>query len=185
MAKILTLALVKERTGIDPATGGTGGGIVNQNRGIYSSQGTFAVLQQQNSRTGLRMSDMRSAHSRAGSKFAKLYASFGLGIKLRQFGDNADALRDAFSYIKSGKLGLSVRASTASMNKELEKQNDIMLSQTLGQLYQGDAQIIQAMAMQGMPEELKEYYIETLRAAISRRSISRLCKTSAMTMLLA
>lgn len=160
----LTLALVKERTGIDPATGGTGGGIVNQKRGIYSSQGTFAVLQQQNSRTGLRMSDMRSAHSRAGSKFAKLYANFGLGIKLRQFGDNADALRDAFSNIKSGKLGLSVRASTASMNKELEKQNDIMLSQTLGQLYQGDAQIIQAMAMQGMPEELKEYYVETLRA---------------------
>lgn len=160
----LTLALVKERTGIDPATGGTGGGIVNQKRGIYSSQGTFAVLQQQNSRTGLRMSDMRSAHSRAGSKFAKLYASFGLGIKLRQFGDNADALRDAFDNIKSGKLGLSVRASTASMNKELEKQNDIMLSQTLSQLYQGDAQIIQAMAMQGMPEELKEYYIETLRA---------------------
>lgn len=160
----LTLALVKERTGIDPATGGTGGGIVNQKRGIYSSQGTFAVLQQQNSRTGLRMSDMRSAHSRAGSKFAKLYANFGLGKKLRQFGDNADALREAFDNIKSGKLGLSVRASTASMNKELEKQNDIMLSQTLNQLYQGDAQIIQAMSMQGMPKELMEYYVETLRA---------------------
>lgn len=160
----LSLALVKERTGIDPATGGTGGGIVNSKRGIYSSQGTFAVLQQQNSRTGLRMSDMRSAHSRAGSKFAKLYASFGLGTKLRQFGDNAEALKAAFENIKSGKLGLSVRASTASMNKELEKQNDIMLSQTLNQLYQGDAQIIQAMAMQGMPKELMEYYVDTLRA---------------------
>ena len=90
--------------------------------------------------------------------------SFGLGIKLRQFGDNADALRSAFENIKSGKLGLSVRASTASMNKELEKQNDIMLAQTLSQLYQGDAQLIQAMAMQGMPPELKEYYADTLRA---------------------
>ena len=160
----LSLALVKERTGIDPATGGTGGGIVNQKRGIYSSQGTFAVLQQQNSRTGLRMSDMRSAHSRAGSKFAKMYAHFGLGTKLRQFGDNADALREALENIKSGKLGLSVRASTASMNKELEKQNDIMLSQTLTGLYQADAQIIQSMSMQGMPEDLKEYYVEVLRA---------------------
>jgi hypothetical protein len=160
----LSLALVKERTGIDPATGGTGGGIVNAKRGIYSSQGTFAVLQQQNSRTGLRMSDMRSAHSRAGSKFAKMYAHFGLGKKLRQFGDNGAVLRSAFDNIKSGKLGLSVRASTASMNKELEKQNDIMLSQTLTGLYQADAQIIQSMSMQGMPDDLKEYYMEVLRA---------------------
>lgn len=160
----LSLALVKERTGIDPATGGTGGGIVNAKRGIYSSQGTFAVLQQQNSRTGLRMSDMRSAHSRAGSKFAKMYAHFGLGNKLRQFGDNAENLKAAFENIKSGKLGLSIRASTASLNKELEKQNDIMLSQTLTGLYQADAQIIQSMSMQGMPEELKEYYVEVLRA---------------------
>ena len=160
----LSLALVKERTGIDPATGGTGGGIVNAKRGIYSSQGTFAVLQQQNSRTGLRMSDMRSAHSRAGSKFAKMYASFGLGKKLRQFGDNAESLKAAFEAIKTGKLGLSVRASTASMNKELEKQNDIMLSQTLTGLYQADAQIIQSLGMQGMPDDLKEYYIEVLRA---------------------
>lgn len=160
----LSLALVKERTGIDPATGGTGGGIVNAKRGIYSSQGTFAVLQQQNSRTGLRMSDMRSAHSRAGSKFAKLYAHFGLGKKLRMFGDNSDTLRDALENIKSGKLGLSVRASTASMNKELEKQNDIMLSQTLTGLYQADAQIIQSLGMQGMPDDLKAYYTEVLRA---------------------
>jgi hypothetical protein len=160
----LSLALVKERTGIDPATGGTGGGIVNSKRGIYSSQGTFAVLQQQNSRTGLRMSDMRSAHSRAGSKFAKMYAAFGLGKKLRQFGDNAEALKEALENIKSGKLGLSVRASTASMNKELEKQNDIMLSQTLTQLYTQDAQIIQGMTMGGMPPDLQAYYIEVLRA---------------------
>lgn len=161
----MTLALIKERTGIDPATGGTGGGIVNQKRGIYSSQGTFAVLQQQNNRTGLRMSDMRSAHSRAGIKFAKLYSHFGLGKKLRQFGDNADVLRAAFENVKSGKLGISVRASTASMNKELEKQNDILLSQTLQQLYTADAQIIQALAtMQNMPDELKEYYIDTLKA---------------------
>lgn len=160
----LSLALVKERTGIDPATGGTGGGIVNSKRGIYSSQGTFAVLQQQNSRTGLRMSDMRSAHSRAGTKFAKMYAHFGIGKKLRQFGDNADNLKAAFDAIKSGKLGISVRASTSSTNKELEKQNDIMLSQTLTGLYQQDAQIIQAMSMQGMPDDLKDYYTKVLMA---------------------
>ena len=160
----LSLALVKERTGIDPATGGTGGGIVNAKRGIYSSQGTFAVLQQQNNRTALRMSDMRSAHSRVGSKLAKMYAYFGLGQKLRSFGANADDLKAALENIKSGKLGLNVRASTASMNKELEKQNDIMLATTLTQLYNGDAQIIQAMTTQGMPQQLMDYYKEVLTA---------------------
>lgn len=160
----LSLALVKERTGIDPAIGGTGGGIVNQKRGIYSSQGTFAVLQQQNSRTGLRMSDMRSAHSRAGDKFIKLYSSFGLGKKLRRFGSDADVLREALENVKSGKLGLSVRASTASMNKELEKQNDILLSNTLSQLYNQDAQIIQALGMPNMPQELAMYYMDVLKA---------------------
>jgi hypothetical protein len=93
-----------------------------------------------------------------------MYASFGLGKKLRQFGDNADALREAFENIKTGKLGLSVRASTASMNKELEKQNDIMLSQTLTQLYTQDAQVIQALGTPGIPPDLAQYYVEVLRA---------------------
>lgn len=160
----LSLALAKERTGIDPAIGGTGGGIVNQKRGIYSSQGTFAVLQQQNNRTGLRMSDMRAAHARAGRKFASMYAHFGIGQRMKKYGDQQAVLTAAFKNIKSGRLGLSIRPATASLNKELEKQNDILLSQTLERLYQGDAQIMQSLATQGMPEELKAYYTDVLKS---------------------
>src|SRR5208337_3400414 len=53
------MAIAKERTGVDPASGGTGGGIVNQKRGIYSAAGTSMVMMQQNSRNSLRMGDMR------------------------------------------------------------------------------------------------------------------------------
>jgi hypothetical protein len=160
----LTSAYAKERSGIDPATGGTGGGIVNNKRGIYSSQGTFAVMQQQNNRTGLRTSDMRSAHTRAGVKFAAMYAHFGIGAKLASYGKNVDTLQQAFRNVKSGKLGLLIRPASASINKEMEKQNDILMSQTLERLYAGDAQIIQSLTTAGMPPELKAYYIDVLKA---------------------
>jgi hypothetical protein len=160
----LTNAYAMARSGIDPATGGTGGGVVNAKRGVYSSGGTFAVLQQQNNRTSLRTSDMRAAHTRAGVKFANMYAYFGLGSKLRSFGRNAETLKNALRNIKSGKLGLLVRPSTASINKEMEKQNDIMLSQTLERLYAGDAQILQSLTTAGMPPDLAAYYKEVLKA---------------------
>src|SRR6185437_16073357 len=51
----LALALAKERSGVDPAIGGAGGGIVNAKRGIYSAQGTAIEMQQQNNRNNLRM----------------------------------------------------------------------------------------------------------------------------------
>jgi len=160
----LTLSLAKERSGIDPAIGGAGGGLVNQKRGIYSAQGTFAVMQQQNNRTSLRISDMRSAHARAGRKFAAMYSYFGIGPKLRKFGDNAEVLKQAFDNVKSGKLGLAIRPASASLNKEVEKQNDILLAQTMQQFYAADAQIIQALTTPGINAELAEYYTEMLKA---------------------
>ncbi len=163
-SETLTNAYAKERSGIDPAVGGTGGGVVNSKRGIYSSQGTFAVLQQQNNRTSLRTSDMRAAHARLGQKLAVMYANFGVGTKISKFGDKAAALEKAFANIKSGKLGMSMRAATASINKEMEKQNDILLSGTLQQMYSGDAQLIQALVTPGCPPELGQYYIEVMKA---------------------
>lgn len=160
----LTSAYAKERSGVDAAIGGTGGGIVNNKRGIYSSQGTFAVMQQQNNRTNLRTSDMRSAHTRAGNKFSKMYAHFGLGEKLRSFGKNADTLKQALDNVKSGKLGLLIRPTTASINKEMEKQNDILLAQLAEKLYAADAQVIQLLTTQQVPEDLKQYYIDVLKA---------------------
>ena len=163
-SETLTVGYSRERSGVAAAQGGAGGGIVNAKRGIYSAQGTFAAMQMQNNRTSLRTSDMRNAHTRAGAKLTQIYAHFGIGGKLRQFGNNADALQAALSSIKSGKLGLLIRPASASINKEMEKQNDMLLSGTLERMYAGDAQIIQSLSAQGMPEELKSYYIEILKA---------------------
>lgn len=160
----LTVSYAKERSGVDPAMGGTGGGIVNAKRGIYSASGTFAALQQQNNRTSLRTSDMRSAHTRLGNKLAQIYAHFGIGAKIKGYGNNVETIKAAMESLKTGQLGLLIRPASASINKEMEKQNDILLSQNLERLYAGDAQILQSLGTPNMPPELKQYYIEVLKA---------------------
>lgn len=160
----LTVSYAQQRSGIDPAIGGAGGGIVNPKRGVYSAQGTFAVMQQQNNRTGLRTSDMRNAHTRAGDKIARIYAHFGLGTRIRGYGHDAAVLSKAFEYLQRGKLGILIRPSSASINKEMEKQNDLLLTQHLERLYAGDAQVIQALANPQMPPELRQYYMDMLKA---------------------
>jgi hypothetical protein len=163
--EMLTLSLAKERSGVDPAIGGAGGGIVNPKRGVYSAQGTSIVMQQQNNRNNLRMSDMRSAHVRIGRKVLRLYSYFGVSAKrLRSYGDRSELLKTALESYKSGKLGLVIRPATASQNREMEKQNDILITSTLERLYAGDLQLMQAVMQQGAPPELVDYIKAQFRA---------------------
>jgi len=159
------MSCAKERAGIDPAIGGTGGGVVNAKRGIYSASGTSMVLIQQNNRNNLRMSDMRSAHVRIAIKLTEMFSNFGIGTKLKKYGDNSPTLAKALDAYKNGSLGFRLRPTTASNNKELERQNDILLAGALSRFYQENAQMIQAMtnAAQQMPQ-LAKYYGDVLLA---------------------
>jgi hypothetical protein len=156
------IACTKERAGVDPATGGSGGGIVNQKRGIYSAAGTSMVMAQANSRNNLRSSDMRSGHVRMGEKLGLLYATFGIGDKLRRYGSNADKLKAALEAVRKGDLGLRLRPTSASLNKELDRQNDILLSDRLERYYQTQAQTIEAMMNPQCPPPMKDYFAQVL-----------------------
>jgi len=158
------MAIAKERTGVDPSSGGTGGGVVNPKRGIYSAAGTSMVMMQANNRNNLRTGDMRSAHVKLGLKFLTMYANFGIGSKLAKYGAQAEKLKRALNMYKDGTLGLRLRPSSASMNKEMERQNDILLSDRLDRYYAAQTQIIQALGMPNIPEELKAYYFDMLLA---------------------
>lgn len=122
-------AMTNERSGIDPAISGTGSGVVNAKRGIYSSQGTMAVLQQQNNRSGLRMMDVRMAHMRLGRKLIDMYAFLGAGTKIRRYGEQSEILRKALDSVRQGNLGLVLKPTNASLNVESDRQNSILLSQ--------------------------------------------------------
>lgn len=160
----LTLALAKDRSGVDPAVGGAGGGIVNSKRGQYSAQGTAIAMQQSNNRNNLRLSDMRSAHVRMGRKILQQYATYGIERKTISYGDKAKILKLALENFRSGKLGLVIKPATASNNKELEKQNNLLLLSTMERIQQMDQQSVQGMSQNGIPPELKSYMIECLIA---------------------
>ena len=158
------MACAKERTGIDPAIGGQGGGVVNPKRGIYSAAGTSMVLAQQNNRNSLRTSDMRSAHVRIGQKLGTLYANFGIGNRIRRYASNSEILKNALESVRTGILTLKLRPTSASLNKELERQNDILLTDRLERYYQQQAQIIEAMMNPQAPPPLKEYFAQCIIA---------------------
>jgi len=159
------MAVAKERVGVDPAMGGTGGGIVNPKRGIYSAAGTSMVMSQQNNRNNLRTGDMRSAHVKLAMKFLTMYSSFGIGDKLKKYGTQADKLKKALQMYKEGTLGLRLRPASASANKELDRQNDILLSDKVDRFYAQEAQMVQAIMTQGITPELQKLYMDQLLGA--------------------
>lgn len=159
------IACAKERVGVDPAMGGTGGGIMNPKRGIYSAAGTSMVMAQANNRNNLRTGDMRSAHVKLGLKFLTMYSHFGIGDKLRKYGSDAKKLARALDLFKNEQLGLRLRPASASMNKELDRQNDILLSDRVDRFYQQQAQLIQAINTPNIPPALQKYYCDTLLGA--------------------
>lgn len=164
----LTISLAERRAGVEIGVGGSGGGTSNPKKGIYSAQGTFAVMQAGNKRNNLRTTDMRYAHIELGRLILKLNAHFGIGDKAKIFGKQEQYLRQALESVKAGKLCFPIRAASESVNKELEKQNLMLLVNVVKQHHMGIAQILPSlvgpMASQTDPET-KKYMLSMIKAA--------------------
>lgn len=161
----MSLQLAERRAGIDMGIQASGGGTQNPRKGVYSAMGTFSVMQQSNKRSNLRTTDMRYSHISLGRLVLKLYAYFGLGDKGRIFGKNEKFLVKALEAVKSGRLNFPVRASTASINRELEKQNDMLLVNVLRQHHMGIAQLMQSVVGGQVPPPLAKYLVKTIRSS--------------------
>lgn len=161
----LTLALARSRAGTDdPGFSGAGGDTVNKKGGL-SAMGTFSVMQAGNRRVNLNITDMRYTHLKLGRKFLNQYAAFGIGERMQAFGEKAQYLKLALENVRSGKLILPIKAATASINKELEKQNDMLLSQVMQRHHQGIAQIMQAVSNPSIPPEMKQFFVGWIDSA--------------------
>lgn len=155
----LTIALAKNLVGTnDPGVEGSGGGTVNK-KGAYSAMSTFSVMQAGNRRVNINITDFRYTHLKLGRKFLNQYCEFGIGERLRRFGNRAEALKKALQNVKSGRIELPIRAATASINKELEKQNDMLLTQVMQRHHMGVSQILQAVSNPQMPPEMKQFLV--------------------------
>jgi hypothetical protein len=165
----LLLELAERRSGVSPPQQGMGAGTMTK-RGIYSAMGTLSLLQEGNSRKDLNVSDMRDAHVRLMRLVSFQYGTMGLRGKfmerrLQLFGRKAEAIKMALKMIATKQLGLPCYASTASLNKEVEKQNDVMLTQIMARHYQMIAQLLGGMQGVMTPPQVKTYMQEVIVAS--------------------
>lgn len=139
----MSLELAEKRTGVSGPIQGTGSGF-NTKRGIYTAMGTLSLLQEGNTRTDLNITDMRDAHTRLGRLLCREYAVTGLGDRAVAWGDLGPKIEKALKALEAGQVAIPITAATSSVNREVEKQNDIMLSGLLTRHY---GQITQMMQM--------------------------------------
>jgi len=166
----LLLELAERRSGVSPPQQGMGAGVTTGKRGIYSAMGTLSLLQEGNSRKDLNVSDMRDAHVRLMRLISLQYGKFGGDSKhhdarLSLFGAKADKIKAALNLIATRRMGLPCYSSTASVNKEVEKQNDMMLSTIMARHYQMIAQLLGAMQSVMTPPQVKQYFVEVVVAS--------------------
>jgi hypothetical protein len=161
----LSLDLAEKRSGVSGPTQGMGSGMMSK-RGVYSSAGTLSLLQEGNTRTDLNITDIRYAHTKVGRVLSQEFAEFGPGNdRVRRFGMDAEKIKKAFELIQSGSINLPITAATASINREVEKQSDLMLTGVMQKHHQMVGQMLQAASNQFSPPEMKKYLFEAIDAA--------------------
>lgn len=161
----LTLDLAERRSGVSPPMQGYGAG-TNTKRGVYTAMGTLSLLQEGNRRTDLTIADMRYAHQQAGRVISAIYSYFGLDeTKLAAFGAMGQRIKAATQLIKEGKLILPIYSPTASVNREVEKQNDLLLTQVMARHYGMIGQLIQQTQNSTLPDPLKKYCAAVIEAS--------------------
>src|SRR6266436_1661654 len=159
----MTLSLAKARFGTDtPGSEGMGSGTVDR-KGNYNSMGTFSIMQAGNRRININVTDFRYMHLNLGQKFSNMYAAFGIGEnRLKYLGKQAEILQKALDNLKQGRIELPIKAATASINKEIEKQTGMLFNQVMQRHYGAIAQILQGIVNPVIPPEIKEFLIGSI-----------------------
>ena len=160
----MAIRLADERAGVGPSIQGMGTGSVNK-KGQYGSQGVLATMTEGNSRTNNRTSDFRHAHVKIVSLCTAMYGKMGTGRRGSMFGLNEDLLKEALDDYANHRVRIPIRAATASVNKEVEKQNLMLLKTTLMQHDANKIKMIQAIVSgQTIPPFAKKAMIAAVNA---------------------
>lgn len=153
-----------ERAGVAPSFSGAGSGGPNK-KGVYSAMGTMSVMQEGNSRTDMNLALFRNAHVMLGQTMMGLYAHFGADKEiLKGYGRDKKLLDEALEGIAAGTFRAHVNAGTASVNREVEKQNLMLMMQNLRQHYQQTIGMLQMMLNPMTPPELRKYLAEAVQS---------------------
>jgi hypothetical protein len=133
------IQLAERYTGISQAMQGFGTGTVGK-KGIYSSQGTLALISEGNKRLDIFLKRMRRPFHRIGSQIFTSYRDFKSNAPEWQlYGQNGVFLKQAFDIKEpDGFKGyfFDLGASDSSANKEVDRQNLLLMANTMAAYYQ-------------------------------------------------
>lgn len=161
----MTLQLATDAAGVGPSASGSGSGTVNK-KGAYSAMGTFATSQEGNTRGNLHQTSSRFAHLSLGNDLLRYYAHFGVSEdKLKRMGKMGEHLKLALENVRKGRIWIPIYAATGSINKEIEKQNLMLLNQNFRAHWQQVAGMLAAMDNPMTPPDVKDYTMKTINAA--------------------
>jgi len=135
--------------------------------------GTLAVMQDGNTRVNHRISDFRHTHVKIITLVTKMYGKMGTGGRAELFGIDQPLLQEALQAVLDKKIRIPIRAATASFNKEVEKQNDMLLNQLLAGFNEKQIQLAQAIHQNAqIPPPMKSWMIKILesQASLMRRT---------------
>jgi len=159
----LVMQECSQRAGVHPSFSGSGSGGPNK-RGTYSAMGTMSVMQEGNSRTDMMLALFRQPHSLLGQTLLGLNAHFGVDPeKLKTYGKDRELLTEALEAYAAGTMRVRVRPATASVNREVEKQNLMMMMQNLRQHYQQSMIMLQQIENPMTPPDTRAYLAEALQ----------------------
>jgi hypothetical protein len=161
----MTLQLAQDAAGVGPSSSGSGAGTVNK-KGSYSSMGSFANQQEGNTRANLHQTNSRYSHLSLGNDLLRLYAHFGIPEKkIAAMGKMAPSLQKALQNVRDGRLIIPIYAATSSINKEIEKQNRMLMLQNLRAHWQMISQLLSQGSNPMTPPEVIKYGWEVATAS--------------------
>jgi hypothetical protein len=163
------ISLSERYTGISPAMQGFGAGGPGK-KGIYSSQGTLALLSEGNKRLDIYIRRMRLPFHCLGSQIYTSYRDFKDASAWSAYGNNGDLLKQAFSLKESNTstnrgFFWDLGAADASANKEVDRQNLLLMGNTMAAYYKQIMSLIPTVVSAPEGSPFKELGLQVLDGA--------------------
>lgn len=170
----ITLQLATDRAGVGPSSSGSGAGTINK-KNAYSAMGTYATMQEGDTRANLNKTEFKQAHYLLGRQKLLYDAHFGIPeATIQSFGEQGKYLEKALENIKKGRIALPIRAATGSINREVEKQNLMLLLNNVRAHWQMVGQMMQAAENPMLSPTQRDYMLRTIMAG--NLLMTKICK---------
>jgi len=121
-------------------------------------------MQDGNSRNDHRTSDFRHSHVALMSLLTDFYGFLGLGRKGSTFGLDDEILGKALDDYLGRKMRIPTRAASASLNREISKQSQIILNQAHSMYVKETSSQLQALMNETLPIEYREWLLGVIKA---------------------